>query len=259
MSAPLSLVRLRPDLPALARWGIGRGYLSRHGDADFGYVLHVALRDGLGRLAPRPFVLRASRGANEPGELLGYVRATPETMKEATALPPVNGSANALDLAAMEVRAMPEHWRAGACFSFEVRVRPIVRTRRGGRATPEKRAEVDEFDAAAWAALRVRDDTGTVPSREEVYRGWLAARMEFRGAHLIGARIIAMRRTRVRRRPHVGGERRTRDVEGPDVLFRGELSVSDGERFAEGMVRGVGRHTAFGFGCLLLAPPGAWG
>ena len=106
MSAPLSLVRLRPDLPALARWGIGRGYLSRHGEADFGYVLHVALRDGLGRLAPRPFVLRASRGANEAGELLGYVRATPETMKEATALPPVNGSASALDLAAMEVRAM---------------------------------------------------------------------------------------------------------------------------------------------------------
>ena len=160
MSAPLSLVRLRPDLPALARWGIGRGYLSRQGEADFGYVLHVALRDGLGRLAPRPFVLRVSRGANEAGELLGYVRATPETMKEVTALPPVNGSASALDLAAMEVRAMPEYWRTGARFSFEVRVRPIVRTRRGGRATPKKRAEVDEVDAAAWAAHRVRDDTG---------------------------------------------------------------------------------------------------
>lgn len=258
MSAPLSLVRLRPDLPALARWGIGRGYLSRHGEADFGYVLHVALRDGLGRLAPRPFVLRSIRGGSRDDELLGYVRATPDALKEAAALPPVNGSAKALGLPAMEARAMPEHWRAGAQYSFEVRVRPIVRTRRGGRATPEKRAEVDEVDAAAWAAHRVRDDTGTTPSREEVYRGWLAARMESRGAHLIGARLIAMRRIRVRRRPHFNGERRTRDIEGPDVLFRGELSVSDGERFAEGMVRGVGRHTAFGFGCLLLAPPGTW-
>ena len=124
MSAPLSLVRLRPDLPALARWGIRRGYLSRHGDADFGYVLHVALRDGLGRLAPRPFVLRASRGRTAGDELLGYVRATPQAMKAATALPPVNGSARALDLPAMEARAMPENWQAGAQYSFEVRVPP---------------------------------------------------------------------------------------------------------------------------------------
>lgn len=259
MSTPLSLVRLRPDLPALARWGIGRDYLSQHGEADFGYVLHVALRDGFGRLAPRPFVLRPSRGANEADELLGYVRATPETMAEAMALPPVNGSAAALDLAAMEARAMPEHWRAGARYSFEVRVRPIVRARRTGRATPDKRAEVDEVDAAVWEARRVRDDTEAVPSREEVYRGWLATRLESRGAKLLNARLIAMRRTRVRRRPHVGGGRKTRDIEGPDVLFRGELSVIDGERFTEGMVRGVGRHTAFGFGCLLLAAPGAWG
>ena len=258
MSAPLSLVRLRPDLPALARWGIGRGYLSRHGDADFGYVLHAALRDGFGRLAPRPFVLRSIRGGSGDDELLGYVRATPEAMKEAAALPPVNGSAKALSLPAMEARAMPERWRAGAQYSFEVRVRPIVRPRRGGRATPEKRAVVDEIDAAAWAAERAGQGTGAVPSKEEVYRGWLSTRLESRGARLIGARPVAMRRTRVRRRPNIGGERRMRDVEGPDVLFRGELSVSDGERFAEGMVRGVGRHTAFGFGCLLLAPPGAW-
>ena len=258
MSVPLSLVRLRPDLPALARWGIGRGYLSRHGDADFGYVLHAALKHGLGRLSPQPFVLRSIRGGSRDDELLGYVHATPDAMKEAVALPPVNGLAKALGLPTIEARAMPERWRAGAHYGFEVRVRPIVRTRRGGRATLEKRAAVDEVDAAAWAAHRVRDDTGMVPSREEVYRGWLAARMESRGAHLIGARLIAMRRTRVRRRPHFSGGRRTRDIEGPDVLFRGELSVSDGERFAEGMVRGVGRHTAFGFGCLLLAPPGAW-
>ena len=259
MSVPLSLVRLRPNLPALARWGLGRGYLSRQGEADFGYVLHAALRDGLGRLAPRPFVLRSIRGGSGDDELLGYVRATPEAMKEATALPPVNGSAEALGLSEMEARAMPEHWRAGTRYSFEVRVRPIVRSRRGGRATHEKRAVVDEIDAAAWAAERGGEGTGAVPSKEEVYRGWLSARLESRGARLIGARPVAMRRTRVRRRPNIGGERRMRDIEGPDVLFRGALSVNDGERFAEGLSRGVGRHAAFGFGCLLLAPPGAWG
>ena len=258
MSALLSLVRLRPDLPALARWGIGRGYLSHHGEADFGYVLHVALRDGLGRLAPRPFVLRASRGGVGDDELLGYVRATPEAMKLAAALPPVNASARALNLEGMEARAMPERWQAGAEYSFELRVRPIVRSRRGGRATPEKRAVVDEVDAAAWAAERSGEGTGAVPSKEEVYRGWVAGRLESRGARLIGARPVAIRRTRVRRRPNIGGERRMRDIEGPDVLVRGALAVNDGERFAEGIARGVGRHAAFGFGCLLLAPPGTW-
>ena len=259
MNAPLSLVRLRPDLAALARWGLKRRYLSRHGEADFGYVLHAALKDALGRLAPQPFVLRTSRSGGNDDELLGYARATPEEMSQAAALAPVNDAARALDLPKMEARAMPQKWRQGAQYSFEVRVRPIVRTRRGGRATPEKKADVDEIDAAAWAAERARNSGETVPSKEEAYQRWLAARMEARSAHLMRARLVEMRRTRVRRRPRVDGERRTQDIEGPDVLFRGELSVRDGERFGEGIGRGVGRHTAFGFGCLLLAPPGTWG
>ena len=43
-------------------------------------------------------------------------------------------------------------------------------------------------------------------------------------------------------------------MEGPDVGFSGVLVVHDGEKFARLLSHGVGRHTAFGYGMLLLRP-----
>ena len=256
MTAPLSLIRLCPNMAALTRWALERRYLPRHGDADFGYGLHSALKEALGDLAPRPFVLRQHlrRSASVGGadEVLGYVRATPEAIADVAALPPKNAAGSALNLASMEARPMPGQWQAGARFSFEIRVRPVVRSRRSGRNGP-----AHEVDVAAWCAQRVEEASGTPPTREHVYQEWLAERLDTCGAHLLRARVIAMRRTQVRRRPIIHAERRARDIEGPDVLFCGDLSVIDGLHFGTGIVRGVGRHTAFGFGCLLLAPPGA--
>jgi len=34
--------------------------------------------------------------------------------------------------------------------------------------------------------------------------------------------------------------------------------VQDPQAFAALLARGLGRHRSFGYGCLLLAPPGAW-
>jgi CRISPR system Cascade subunit CasE len=42
----------------------------------------------------------------------------------------------------------------------------------------------------------------------------------------------------------------------PAVTFEGTLTVTDGEQFEALLARGVGRHRAFGFGMLLLRPPG---
>ena len=257
MTTPLSLIRLRPDMAALARWALERGYLPRQGDADLGYGLHSALREVLGDLAPRPFVLRQLQqgGGSAPSsdEVLGYVRATPEAIIDAAALPPVSAAGAALNLSSMEARPMPSHWRTGARFSFEVRVRPIVRSRRSGRGD-----RGHEVDVAAWHAARTEEVPSAPPNKEQAYQAWLAERLDNCGVRLLRARPIAMRRTRVRRRPIIDEERRVRDIEGPDVLFRGELSVIDGMRFGAGLIRGVGRHAAFGFGCLLLAPPSAW-
>ena len=258
MSAPLSLVRLRPDLAILTRWGLERNYLPKGSDADLGYCLHAALKEGLGDLAPRPFVLRqdsrASVGTRRADEILGYVGATPETMQDAASIPAVHSTVTTvLNLPSLEARAMPQQWHRDARLSFEVRVRPVVRSRRAGR-----RGSSHEVDIAAWHAQRSDELSRPRTAREKVYRDWLAERFDSCGARLLNARIIAMRRTRVRRRPTIDTKRQTRDVEGPDILFRGELVVADSESFSKGLVQGLGRHSAFGFGCLLLAPPGAF-
>jgi CRISPR system Cascade subunit CasE len=44
-------------------------------------------------------------------------------------------------------------------------------------------------------------------------------------------------------------------VERPQALFGAEAVVVDGERFADLLARGIGRHRAFGFGMVLVAPP----
>ena len=252
MSAPLSLVRLRPDLVALTRWGLERRFLPGTGNADFGYCLHAALKATLGALSPKPFVLRRTGRMERAGEVLGYVAADPDTLRDAASLPPPESALEVLfDLPGLEARAMPRCWRPDAHLGFEVRVRPVVRSRPEGRTRPGH-----EVDVAAWHAQHV--EGGQVLPKEDVYRNWLAARLENRGAHLVNARMVSMRRTRVRRRPVLPGTGRTaRDTEGPDVLFCGELAVADPELFAGGLARGVGRHASFGFGCLLLSPPGA--
>ncbi|MEE8524028.1 MAG: type I-E CRISPR-associated protein Cas6/Cse3/CasE [Thermoanaerobaculia bacterium] len=45
--------------------------------------------------------------------------------------------------------------------------------------------------------------------------------------------------------------------ERPDALLTGTLEVTDPDAFATLLARGVGRHRAFGFGMLLLRPPGS--
>ena len=258
MSGGLSLIRLRPDMAGLAKWGLERNFLPKGNVADFGYVLHAALKEALGELAPRPFVLRRSRSrpvASGRGgnELLGYVGAVPENILAAAALPSMNGStAKLLKLVSLEARALPTEWPSGARLGFEVRTRPVARSRGGkGRGTSH------EVDIAAWRARQSEICSKPVRTKEQAYRDWLAERLDARGAQLLDARLVSMRRSLVRRRPVNGAGKQARDTEGPDVVFRGTLAIADPKEFSMGLVKGVGRHTAFGFGCLLLSPPDA--
>ena len=41
----------------------------------------------------------------------------------------------------------------------------------------------------------------------------------------------------------------------PDATIHGTLRVSDPDRFAEALRRGVGRHRTYGYGMVLLRPP----
>lgn len=243
MSASLSLVRLRPDMAALARWGANRGFLPR--DVDAGYCLHAATRAALGELAPRPFVLH-EHPRREP-ELLGYAPRPAAELAAAAALPAVHDpdASSALGLSRLEARDMPTDWGDGRRLGFALRARPVARTREG---RDDRRGEVD---VALWARAR---DPAAEP--EAAYLAWLADRLA-PGARLLYARVEARRSVRVLRRPGADGGRRARIVPGPEVAFRGVLEVADAAGFACLVSHGVGRHRAFGFGCLLLSPPGA--
>ena len=96
-------------------------------------------------------------------------------------------------------------------------------------------------------------------SRAQVYVQWLLFQLKREGAaqavpetlNLIGfRRVLAVRQSRT------GKDQRRQDVERPDALVSGELVVSDPDAFARLLARGIGRHRAFGFGMLLLRPPG---
>jgi CRISPR system Cascade subunit CasE len=244
----LHLVRLSIDLRALAAFAVAHGA----SDDDSGYAVHLALRRRFGEAGPQPFRLLAD-GPAAP-VLLGYV-ADAAALAEAGALPATDASLDPVFPDAAQARPMPETWREGARFGFEVRARPVVRfgkTRRAARAgqTDAWQRRAGEVDAFVHACERAGE--GVPVDREQVYLDWLAGRLA-PAADIEGAELRLLRRVRTRRSRH--GRPGLSRVEGPDAVIAGTLSVRDGQAFAALLARGVGRHVAFGFGMLLLSPP----
>jgi CRISPR system Cascade subunit CasE len=248
----LHLVRL-PVIPrALAAFAVANGA----SDDDGGYALHLALRGRFGEAGPQPFRLMEARDGTL--SLLGYV---PDDggLDEAAALPSTDALLDRV-FGPAERRPMPAEWREGARYRFDLRARPVVRfggrvrearaardgawLNRGGRAAQE----VDAFVAACERA-----GEGVPVDREAVYHEWLARQLA-PAAVLEGCELGQFRRVQTRRSSH--GKPGARKVEGPEATLVGTLAVTDVQAFATLLARGVGRHTAFGYGMLLLSPPG---
>ncbi|MFN3459370.1 MAG: type I-E CRISPR-associated protein Cas6/Cse3/CasE, partial [Oceanibaculum sp.] len=185
--------------------------------------------------------------------LYAYAQADETALRQTAS---ETGTPDALSLVALSdlrTKPMPEVWKEGRRFAFDVRVRPVRRLLKplegaeGGSAKPfRKGAEVDAFLVAALRNA-AGDESGASKepiTREEVYRAWLDERFAD-AARLDGANLVRMERTRIAR---------TRTAEGPDAVFHGELTVTNGEAFAKLLAKGVGRHTAYGYGMLLLRP-----
>jgi CRISPR system Cascade subunit CasE len=238
-------VPLRADrLFAIAR---SRGLPVR--EIDEGYLAHVVMRELWQERAPAPFELR---GRGRVLVAWGYSRLDAATLVEhVTAFgdPSLVGVLGDLD--AVASKPMPPFER-GKHIGFVVRACPIVRLagpRNGHRAG----AEVDAFLARCFAAGQ-----RTPVSREDVYREWLERTMSrpaVSGVSVLRVGVAAMSRGRLVRRTH-GQARETHRLERPDVRFEGEMVVEDGERLLGYLGHGVGRHRAFGFGALMLTPPG---
>jgi CRISPR system Cascade subunit CasE len=252
----LALVRLVPDLDQLARAAAAHGLIGVGG--DFGYALHAALVAAFGEMAPKPFLLRTE--IRRP-EILGYSRVDPAELCETIRLPTTDLAdlVEPLRLDDIEVRKLPMDWTAGRRLDFETRVRPVVRTRPHGRDGPtrERDAFLETLEDRAPPPTEAPPHRAW-PLREDSYSQWLGRELgRGNAAQLELARLINFRRTRVLRRPvRPGRGRRHVESEGPDAVLRGRLRVEDGAGFAGLLGRGIGRHRAFGFGMLLLMPPG---
>lgn len=239
----LHLMRFQPDPTALATWS------SRHGltspDGDLGYALHALLTTTFGDLAPKPL---RYLGGNEG--LLAYTSADPESLRLNAQLvtPDV---ARALGLDAMDSRPFPDVWKTGQRLGFDVRVRPVVRTKDGRERDAYLHSLGDRSDDAQ------KPEHFTLAERATIYREWLAKQFEIDDAAQIeDVRMEAFRLTRVIRKTGGAGKgrRNAQSVSGPDVVFKGQLLVGHSEAFSRLLARGVGRHRAFGFGMLLLRP-----
>ncbi|WP_250518461.1 type I-E CRISPR-associated protein Cas6/Cse3/CasE [Caballeronia sp. ATUFL_M1_KS5A] len=246
-----NLMHCQPDPRKFVLWASRQGGLPAGG--DFGYALHAALHRVFGERVPKPFYYRDARAG-----LLAYTQSSAEELREAVALCAAPDLADALGLDAgprspgLGVRSFPLRWDGGRALGFEVSVRPMRRFKKDDRKHGTERDAYREPEAR-------REDEKDL-TREAVYVRWLAEQFGATGAaKLIEARMTRFQLTPVMRLTQAtsqppAGRRQPRTSIGPDATFSGHLRVEDTEAFARLLMRGVGRHRAFGFGMLLLKP-----
>lgn len=258
-AGPLHMVQARLDPRQLADLGRREGLPGHQDDDD--YLVHALLAALFGEGVVQPFRVM---GTGSSVSVLGYSDLGRDALREHADAFAEPADHAACDWSGFAVKTLPETWPEDRRLGLEIRVCPVVRlskeievrSRDGDSRTFRRGAELD-----AWIHhnFKVRaddpaaDDDATA-SRSEVYRDWLARRFEGVAA-LDGVSLEAFRRARLVRKTH-GSRRKARVFERPDALLRGTLSVTDGAAFTERLRRGVGRHTAFGFGMLLLRPAG---
>lgn len=253
----LFLLRLPIDLAALARAANDRGWTKgRAAVFDEGAALHHLLSETYGPGALQPFRLMvAPRAAS--GRLYAYSTSKPEELRvlaAATAMPEIG---QALAPEKLEAKPMPSHWKRGQRLGIDIRLRPTVRLareipppgdRRGARGHGfAAGAEVDAYLAEALKNPGRDAMTNSGRDRNTVYREWLAARLA-NVAVLEEARLSTFHRKITRR-----GDKAH---EAPDIVMQGTITIIDPTAFAGMLARGVGRHRAYGFGMMLLRPPG---
>ena len=246
------------DMRGFNRWAADRGFV-RRGTFDEGFALHVLLSGTFGKAALKPFRLFSS-DRQRTGTLYAYADRDSTSLRDTADTVATPDCLAALDVRRLLSKEMRTDYYPGQRLGFDIRLRPVRRLHREiadghGLAFP-KGSEVDAFlaqvlhDATGPASDAARNERSSA-RREAIYLGWLDERLgdaaEIDTAH---CRLAAFRRSRAIRGDGLGPE-------GPDATIHGVLTVRNPEQFANCVKNGVGRHKAYGFGMLLLRPPGA--
>jgi CRISPR system Cascade subunit CasE len=252
--------KLAMDSRMVSSFAREQGLLHREA-TDHGYVIHAALAALFGGAAPSPFVMESALSPEEgltahasPREI---VLAYSPLSLDAARAKAAHGHMQLLrweDCGSKTVPAIA----TGSKLAFTARVLPVVRSRAAAPGRSEHgRGEGRELDAFLAECARVGSDVRV--ERAAVYRDWLARRVassetvEFGGAEIEDFSLAAFRRVRLLRKEAPSGHARKRHIiERPDALVTGTLRVSNEHAFRELLMRGIGRHRAFGFGMLLV-------
>jgi CRISPR system Cascade subunit CasE len=234
----LYLVSLPVDMQSLYRWSAHRNLA-----ADEGRALHHLLSELFGKGVLQPFRLMVAPGARA-GTIYAYSQKDALSLQQTAQESGVPDAAQVCDPARVAAKAMPQGWKEGRRLAFDVRVRPVRRLLRAAGSFA-KGAEIDAFLVDAFRSNPAgRPELGGA-DRGTAYLHWLKERLGS-AADVKSARLVHFERSIV----HRGNSQQ----EGPDATFHGELVVTDGMKFAERLAKGVGRHTAYGYGMLLLRP-----
>lgn len=250
----LHLIRVPVETGKLARWAVERGWSGRRGTAyDEGRALHHLATEiwGQGTLCCFRMLVAPRRRL---GNLYAYSKMHAAALQDAArthALP------EHLEVVAVEKIAgkiMPGSWKGGQRLGFDLRMRPVRRLGsdlNGPIATMRAGSEIDAFLLEALREYPNAPDgmAENGRTREAVYLDWLADRLAPTATlDRTLSRLVKYRRLRAAREKH--------DPEGPDATVHGVLTVTSPTDFPTLLARGVGRHKAYGYGMLLLRPPG---
>jgi CRISPR system Cascade subunit CasE len=238
----LHMLQFAPDWPQLVRWAEAQRLLAVREEDDLGYALHAILRAAFDTLAPAPFAM--VRQGPRPAQMLAYSAHAPAALREQALTFAEPKTLEVIGLGGMAAKQMPDQFAVGRRLGFTLRVRPTVRTDVNGDRTRTRERD-------AFLAVISGTEPGAGPKRGEVYQEWLAKRLRAGGVEPERLALDGFRLTTTLRRDRA---RKLHPLSGPDASFTGVLTVTDPTRFSTLLAHGVGRHSAFGFGMLLLRP-----
>ena len=234
----LYMVRCSFDSPSLISWA--REQAGIRAVNDFGYVVHAVFKAGFGEEAPKPFVLDKNHGRTQ--FVLGYSKIPGSDLEDLCK----ENRPELINIFDQKIpsKAMPTDWPMGGIFGFSVLMAPIVR-----QSKPVKR-ERDAYFASLDAG-----GEKSLQKRERVYLDLLKREISRDGAaSVLEAGLTAIKQNSVQRRSYseVDQERKLKPFQRSVAEFKGRLQIKNPETFQKLMMRGVGRHRAFGLGMLLL-------
>lgn len=262
------LVSLPIKLADLTR-GLLQQHASRlalHQELDEGYLVHCALSELFGPrssdpnaspagMCPALFSVRTDADPPYSHKIWAYSQYDTDALyaQAERIAPPETFAACHWDRFVQ--KTMPTLWQSETKFAYSVRVCPTVRYHDEEKSRQkEKKSTVFEADAFMRACTLATEAGQDLPIRAQVYADWLRKRMG--DAAFLPPASVRMTGFQVAQFVRQGQSkdfsRKMRSIAYPVAQLEGELIIKDNQAFAHLLETGIGRHTAFGFGMLLL-------